>query len=300
VLLRFLEGLAACGSVVLARTMVRDLAEREQAARAMSLIMACSSLAPMVAPLIGSQVLVLWGWRAIFWVLAGIGVAGLVFAALRLPETLKPEYRQPLHLGSVVSRFGQLLKHRLFMGYALTSTFQFAALMSWLSGAPFAFIQGYGLSPSAFGLVFAGAIVLFTGCNLLNARFAPVFGSSRILRYAVIVPIVFGPAGLVLALIEKQTGAVGWWPFLLFIVPHVAMMALVVPNSTAMALQRYPHMAGTASSLMGVLQYGVGALFGVVVGQAFDGSMVPLTAALAAAGMLCFASHRLLVGRRDG
>ncbi len=126
VLLRFLQGLAACGSVVLARTMVRDLAEREQAARAMSLIMACSSLAPMLAPLIGSQVLVLWGWRAIFWVLAGIGVVGLAFAGLRLPETLRPEYRQPLHLGSVVGRFGQLLKHRLFMGYALTSTFQFA------------------------------------------------------------------------------------------------------------------------------------------------------------------------------
>jgi len=297
VLLRFLEGLSACGSVVLARTMVRDLAEREQAARAMSLIMACSSMAPMLAPLIGSQVLVLWGWRAIFWVLAGIGVVGLVFAGLRLPETLKPEYRQPLHLGSIVARFGELLKHRLFMGYALTSTFQFAALMSWLSGAPFAFIQGYGLSPRAFSLIFAGAIVLFTGCNLLNARFAPVFGSSRILRYAAIVPIVFGPAGLVLALIEKQTGAIGVWPFLLFIVPHVAMMALVVPNATAMALQRYPHMAGTASSLMGVLQYGIGSLFGVAVGQAFDGSMVPLTAALAVAGTLCFASHRLLVGR---
>jgi DHA1 family bicyclomycin/chloramphenicol resistance-like MFS transporter len=300
VLLRFLQGLAACGSVVLARTMVRDLAEREQAARAMSLIMACSSLAPMVAPLIGSQVLVLWGWRAIFWVLAGIGVVGLMFAALRLPETLKPEYRQPLHLGSVVSRFGQLLKHRLFMGYALTSTFQFAALMSWLSGAPFAFIQGYGLNPRAFGLMFAAAIVLFTGCNLLNARFAPVFGSSKILRAAVIVPLVFGPAGLVLALIEKQTGAIGWWPFLLLIVPHVAMMALVVPNATALALQRYPHMAGTASSLMGVLQYGVGSLFGVAVGQAFDGSMVPLTAALAVAGISCFASHRLMVGRADG
>jgi DHA1 family bicyclomycin/chloramphenicol resistance-like MFS transporter len=300
VLLRFLQGLAACGSVVLARTMVRDLAEREQAARAMSLIMACSSLAPMLAPLIGSQVLALWGWRAIFWVLAGIGVMGFAFAALRLPETLRPEYRQPLHLGAVVGRFGELLMHRTFMGYALTSTFQFAALMAWLSGAPFAFIQGYGVSPSTFGLVFGAAVVVFTGCNLVNARFAPVFGSSKILRYAVIVPLVFGPGGLVLALIEKQTGAIGVWPFLLFIVPHVAMMALVVPNATAMALQRYPHMAGTASSLMGVLQYGVGSLFGVAVGQAFDGTMVPLTAALAVAGTLCFASHRLMVGRRDG
>jgi len=299
VLLRFLQGLAACGSVVLARTMVRDLAEREQAARAMSLIGACSSLAPMLAPLIGSQVLLFWGWRAIFWVLAGIGVIGLVFTWLRLPESLKPEYRQPLHLGSIVSRFGTLLKHRAFMGYALTSTFQFAALMSWLSGAPFTFIQGYGISPRTFGFIFASAIVLFTGCNLLNARFAPRIGSARILRAATIVPIVFGPAGLVLALIERYTGAIGWWPFLLVIVPQIAMMALVVPNATAMALQRYPHMAGTASSLMGVMQYGIGSLFGVAVGQAFDGTVVPLTAALAVAGTLCFTSHRLLV-RREG
>jgi DHA1 family bicyclomycin/chloramphenicol resistance-like MFS transporter len=284
--------------VVLARTMVRDVAERDQAARAMSLIGACSSIAPMLAPLIGSQVLVMWGWRAIFWVLAGIGVIGLVFASLRLPETLKPEYRQPLHLGSIVSRFGLLLKHRAFMGYALTSTFQFAALMSWLSGAPFAFIEGYGISPRTFGLIFASAIVLFTGCNLLNAKFAPVFGSGRILRAATFVPLVFGPAGLVLALIELRTGAIGWWPFLFAIVPQVAMMALVMPNATALALQRYPHMAGTASSLMGVLQYGIGSLFGVVVGQAFDGTLVPLTAALATAGVLCFLSHRLLV-RRD-
>lgn len=297
ILLRFLQGLAACGSVVLARTMVRDVAEREQAARAMSLIMACSSAAPMLAPLIGSQVLALSGWRAIFWVLAGVGVVGFFFAFLRLPETLRPEYRQPLHLGSIVSRFGQLLRHRAFMGYALTSTFQFCALMSWLSGSSFAFIQGYGVSPSAFGLVFACAIVFFTTCNLMNAKFAPVFGSARILRYAVIVPIVFGPAGFLLALYERQTGAVGIWPFLAFIVPHVAMMALVVPNATAMALQRYPHMAGTASSLMGVLQYGIGSLFGVAVGQFFDGSLVPLTAALAVAGICCFSSHRLLVGR---
>jgi DHA1 family bicyclomycin/chloramphenicol resistance-like MFS transporter len=251
----------------------------------------------MLAPLIGSQVLVFLGWRAIFWVLAGIGVVGLVFSSLRLPETLKPEYRQPLHIGSVVGRFGTLLKHRAFMGYALTTAFQFAALMSWLSGSPFAFIQGYGVSPRTFGLMFASIIVLFTTCNLMNARFVRVIGSARILRAATIVPAVFGPLGLVLALVELKTGAVGWWPFLFFIVPQVGMMALVVPNAMALALQRYPHMAGTASSLIGVLQYGIGSLFGIAVGQAFNGTMVPLTAALAVAGTCCLLSHRLLVPR---
>ena len=84
----------------------------------------------MLAPLIGGQILWFLGWRAIFWVLAGIGVVALVTTAIRLPETLRPEYRQPLHLGSILKRFGELLRHRAFMGYALTGTFQFAALMS--------------------------------------------------------------------------------------------------------------------------------------------------------------------------
>jgi DHA1 family bicyclomycin/chloramphenicol resistance-like MFS transporter len=170
VLLRFLEGLSACGSVVLARTMVRDLAERDQAARAMSLIMACSSVAPMLAPLIGSQVLSLWGWRAIFWVLAGIGVVGLVFSALRLPETLKPEYRQPLHLGSLVSRFGELPKHRPSMGYAHQHVPP-AALI--LARVRLSLIQGYGISPRTFALVCRHRAV--HQLQPLNARL-PVFG----------------------------------------------------------------------------------------------------------------------------
>jgi DHA1 family bicyclomycin/chloramphenicol resistance-like MFS transporter len=98
VLLRFLQGLAACGGVVLARTMVRDLAERDQAARAMSLMMACTSIAPMLAPLVGGQVLWFLGWRAIFWVLAMVGVVAFVAAWLRLPETLRripPAARPP-------------------------------------------------------------------------------------------------------------------------------------------------------------------------------------------------------------
>src|SRR6187549_777820 len=121
VLLRFLQGLSACGGVVLARTMVRDLAEKDQAARAMSLMLACSSMAPMLAPLIGAQVLWFLGWRAIFWVLAMIGVIAFFAAWLRLPETLRPEYRQPLVLSSILKRFGELFRHRAFMGYAFTS-----------------------------------------------------------------------------------------------------------------------------------------------------------------------------------
>ena len=297
VLLRLLQGLSACGGVVLARTMVRDLAERDQAARAMSLMMACTSIAPMLAPLLGGQILWFLGWRAIFFILAGIGLFAWTAAFIRLPETLRPEYRQPLVVSAILKRFGELLRHRAFMGYALTSSLQFAALFSFLSGSPFVFIQHYGIPPRLFGLLFGGMVVFMTVGSLLNAKFAPVFGAGRILRYAVIVPAVVGPAALVLGLIEARSGAIGIWPFFLCFAPQIATISLIGPNGTAMALQRYPHMAGTASSLMGIMQFGLGAIFGAVVGQTFDGTIAPMTTAMGVAGFLCLVAHRWLVGR---
>jgi DHA1 family bicyclomycin/chloramphenicol resistance-like MFS transporter len=297
VILRFLQGLAACGGVVLARTMVRDLAERDQAARAMSLMMACTSIAPMLAPLIGGQILWFLGWRAIFWTLAAIGVVALAAAYFRLPETLRPEYKQPLVLKSILQRFGQLLRHRAFMGYAFTSSFQFAALLSFLSGSPFVFIERYGVAPRSYGLIFGSLIVFMTIGSLLNAHFAPRIGPGRILRYAVFVPLFAGAAAIVLGGIEARYGTIGMWPIVLCFAPQIATISLIGPNSMAMALHRYPHMAGTASSLMGVMQFGLGALFGAVVGQTYDGTIGPMTMAMGLAGILCFVSNRILVPR---
>lgn len=296
--LRLLQGVAACGSVVLARTMVRDLAERDQAARAMSLMMACTSIAPMLAPLIGGQILWFLGWRAIFWTLAGIGLMALVAAYFRLPETLRPEYRQPLVLSAILRRFGELVRHRAFMGYAFTTSFMFSALLSFLSGSPFVFIERYGIPPRSYGLIFGGMVVFMTLGSLFNARFVRQLGPDRILRYAVMVPGVCGVAALVLGQIEARFGTIGMWPIVACFAPQIATISLIGPNAMALALQRYPHMAGTASSLMGVMQFGIGALFGAAVGQAYDGTIGPMTVAMGLAGILCFLSNRLLVGAR--
>ncbi len=297
VFLRLFQGLAACGSVVLARTMVRDLAERDQAARAMSLMMACTSIAPMLAPLIGGQILWFVGWRAIFWTLAGIGLFALVTTYFRLPETLRPEYRQPLVLSQVLKRFGELVRHTAFMGYAFTTSFMFSALLSFLSGSPFVFIEKYGIPPRSYGVIFGAMVVFMTIGSLLNARFVRRLGSDRILRYAVIVPGVCGVGSLVLGQIEARYGTIGMWPIVACFAPQIATISLIGPNSMALALQRYPHMAGTASSLMGVMQFGIGALFGAAVGQTYDGTIGPMTVAMGLAGILCFVSHRLLVPR---
>ena len=104
---------------------------------------------------------------------------------------------------------------------------------------------------------------------------------------------------LAMGLVEAHTGAIGLWPFLPLFVLQIASNSFVGANAMAMALQRYPHMAGTASSLMGVMQFGLGALFGTIVGQAFDNTIVPMTMAMGIAGALCFLSNRVLVGGRS-
>jgi DHA1 family bicyclomycin/chloramphenicol resistance-like MFS transporter len=241
----------------------------------------------------------LWffGWRTIFWMLAAIGAVALTAAYFRLPETLRPEYRQPLVLKSILQRFGELVRHRAFMGYAFTSSFMFAALLSFLSGSPFVFIERYGVSPRSYGLIFGSLIIFMTIGSLLNARFAPRVGPGRILRYAVYVPLITGVAAIVLGGIEARYGTIGMWPIVACFAPQIATISLIGPNSMAMALHRYPHMAGTASSLMGVMQFGLGAAFGAVVGQTYDGTIGPMTMAMGLAGILCFVSNRLLVPR---
>ena len=109
---------------------------------------------------------------------------------------------------------------------------------------------------------------------------------------------VCGVAALVLGQVEARYGTIGMWPIIACFAPQIATIGLIASNSTALALQRYPHMAGTASSLMGVMQFGIGALFGAAVGQAYDGTIGPMTVAMGLAGILCLASHRLLVPRQ--
>ena len=163
ILLRFIQGLAACAPPVMARTMVRDLAERDQAAQVMSILMASSSMAPMLAPLIGSQVMFFFGWRAIFTTLAIFGALSLGMALLVTRETLRPEHRGPLAFGGIIARFAELLRSGVFMGYALTTGFLFGAMFSFISLSSFVLIGIYGLAPATYSFVFGATVAHMLG-----------------------------------------------------------------------------------------------------------------------------------------
>jgi DHA1 family bicyclomycin/chloramphenicol resistance-like MFS transporter len=295
--LRFLQGLSACAGVVMARAMVRDLAERDRAAQVMAIMMACVSLAPMLAPMIGALVLDAAGWRAIFWTLAGFGLAALLAGLWGAPETLPQDRRAQLALSAVLARFAALLANRAFIGYALPPAFMFAAMVSFLSASPFVYIERYGLAPHEYALLFAANVVAVTLGSTASSRLVPRFGAETILRRIVVVPALIGATLIACGFIEARWSALGLWPFVPLTVLMIGAMSVVAPNANACALQRYPHIAGTAASLLGVLQFGAGALFGTLAGHLLDGTIWPMAALMGLGGLLCFAAHRLLAPR---
>ncbi len=293
--LRIVQGLSAGAAPVMARTMVRDLAERDRAAQVMSILMASVSMAPMLAPLIGSEVMRHFGWRAIFDVLALFGVVALVAALLTLRETLKPEQRGPLAFGSILGRFGELLSSPLFLGYALTTGSLFGAMFSYISVSSLVLIEIYGLAPTTYAIAFGAPLLAMTFAATLNSRWTRRVGADVVLRRAVWLPAITGVALIVLGIVEAHTGVIGWIPFNVLAMAMVASMALVAPNATACALQRYPHMAGAAASLLGVIQFGCGAVFGAAVGALLGTTIQPMAVFMGMGGILCFVTHRLLV-----
>lgn len=295
IVLRFLQGLAACGVPSMARAMVRDLADRDRAAAALSTIMASVSLAPMIAPFIGANILDLADWRAIFWTLAGFGVLAWLAAGIGAPESLGPALRGPLDFRLVLKRYGELMQSRLFLGYALCSACVFAGMFGFLSGSSFVLIETYGLSPRTYSYCFAANVVAITAGASMNAVMVRRLGAERVLRIAVWLPAIAGCTLLAAGLFEHATRALGIWPFIPLFVASIAGISVVAPNATSGALQNYPHMAGIASSLIGIVQYGLGAVFGVIVGQLVGGSILPMVAVMAAGGIGCLLAHRLLV-----
>src|SRR3954471_16800112 len=185
--LRFLQGLAGGAGIVIGRAVVRDLYSGAAASRLFSSLMLVTGLAPILAPVIGAQVLKVTAWQGIFVVLAGLALATLTLAAVALPETLPPERRDRGGLAATLATLRGLLGERTFMGYALTAALAFGALFAYISGSSFVLQEVYGLSPQAFSLAFgANGLGLVAGSQI-NARLVGRFGPALLLRRALLV-----------------------------------------------------------------------------------------------------------------
>jgi DHA1 family bicyclomycin/chloramphenicol resistance-like MFS transporter len=292
IVLRFAQGVAGAAGIVIARAVVRDMHSGVAAARFFSLLMLVNGLAPILAPVIGGQVLTVTSWRGVFLVLAAIGVLLLLATATGLRETLAPEQRHPGGVGETVRTFGRLLADRVFLGHALACGLSFGAMFAYISGSPFVLQDIYGASPQLFSVMFAGNALGLVAASQANRALLRRLEPLTILRAALSVQALGAVALLVV--VAAGVGVRGIVP-LLFVV--VASLGLVMPNATALALADHPRVAGSASGLLGVLQFIVGAAAAPLVGVAGTTTALPMALTIAVLGVGGVLSATVLASR---
>jgi len=295
VALRFIQGFAGAAGIVIARAIVRDLHSGAAAARFFSLLMLVNGLAPILAPIFGGLLLRYTSWRGIFIVLAIIGTLLLLATATGLGETLPPVRRQSGGVSATKTTFRQLLADRPYMGYALSCGLAFAAMFAYISGSPFVLQDIYGISPQLFSVIFGMNALGLVIAGQVNGRLVGRVAPARLLVVGLIANATGGMALLSVVTIGG-IGLVGILPSL-FVV--VASLGFVLPNATALALQDHPRIAGSASALLGVLQFSIGAAAAPLVGAFGARTALPMSVVIATLGCSALLAFMLLVrGRR--
>lgn len=277
--LRFVQGVAGAAGIAIALAVVSDLYAGAAQSRMFSLLMQVSGIAPIIAPIIGSQLLAFSSWRGVFVALAVIGVMLLLAVGFGLGESLPEQRHQRGGIAAMLQIFRGLLGDRRFVGYALSSGFAFAAGISYISSSPF-ILQGlYGVSEQQLGWVFGvnalGIVLMAQVSGRLAGRVSP----QTLLMWGA-AAMALGGVGLLLVAFAG-VGLVGILP-LLFVV--VASLGLIAPNATALALAGTRN-AGSASALLGVLQLTIGAVAAPLVGLGGTASALPMAVAIAVFGI---------------
>jgi DHA1 family bicyclomycin/chloramphenicol resistance-like MFS transporter len=285
IILRFLQGLGAAAGMVIPRAIVRDLHTGNDAAKLMSLLMLVFSVSPILAPLAGSFLIEWAGWRSVFWVITVTAVMALALLATGQPETRPSAHRADSNVRSAIAGYWLLLRDRHFLGLVLIGAFGISSFFAYLSNSSFVLINHYGLTPREYSIAFAANAAAFIGVSQFTGRLSARFGLVPLVKKAVI-----GFASVMAALLATNLLGVerlDVMVVLLFI--GYGFLGLIVPTTSVLALEEHGEIAGTASALMGTLQFVTGALVMAFVGLFVDGTARPMIAGIAGCALLAYA-----------
>lgn len=269
---RVFQALGACTGPMLARAMIRDLFSRTEGAQKLSTLVIIMAIAPIVGPLLGGQIIIFSSWHSIFWLLCGIGT--LMFVSLFwLPETLAPEKRTPASLSSAFLNYYRLLKHPAFMKYTLCVTFYYVAAYAFITGSPAVYISWFGVGEQYYGWLFAVNILGVVAMSFANRKLVSRIQLQKLLRIATVIAalamIAMGVA------VKADIGGMPAIAILVFI--FFSMNGVVAASSTAAALDEVPEIAGSASALIGALQYGSGIVSSLLLAAFGNGTPWTMT-----------------------
>ncbi|ASN85087.1 multidrug effflux MFS transporter [Pectobacterium versatile] len=264
---RVFQALGACTGPMLARAMIRDLFSRTRAAQMLSTLMIVMAIAPIAGPLLGGQLIKVTSWHAIFWLLAVIGIAMLI--SLRwLPETLPADRRVKASLPSAFRNYYSLLTNANFIRFTLCLTFYYVAAYAFITGSAFVYITYFGIDPQHYGWLFALNIVGVMGMSVVNRRLVQRYPLEKLLKFAVLIAAA---ASFILAIGTKlHIGGIILIVVSVFV--FFSMNGIIAATSTAAALDAVPNMAGSASALIGSLQYGSGIISSLLLALLSDGT----------------------------
>ncbi|WP_225859461.1 multidrug effflux MFS transporter [Streptomyces albicerus] len=294
---RFVHGVSGAAGIVIARAVVGDRARGAGAARAYGLLMMTAGVAPVVAPLIGGALVGAVGWRGIFLVLAGLAALTFLGALFLVPETLPHDRRSGGGLATTLRRTGTVLADRPFLGYAFAFAFGFGTLFSYLAASPFVYQNVFGLSIGTYAVILAANAIGFTATSALNRRIVRRFGARLLLRVGLVVMAVCATTLCLLA----GTGLLVRDVAVPLVFVTVSSLGLIAANATALAVARAPQAAGSASAILGALQFGLAATVSPLVGLGGENTALPMAVAMAASTVVAGTAVLVLAGSdRDG
>ncbi|WP_439589740.1 multidrug effflux MFS transporter [Hydrogenophaga sp.] len=282
VVLRFLQGLGAAAGMAIPRAVVRDLHTGNEAARIMSLLMLVFSVSPILAPLAGSGVIALAGWRGVFWAVALAAVAGLVMVYGALQETRTQAERVESSLGSALRAYGLLFRDWHYLGLVGIASTALAGFFVYLAGSPFVMIDHYGLTPTQYSLAFGVNAAAFFGAAQCTALLGRRFGLVNVVKGAATA----SGLTMTLLLVYYLLGGDSLWVLIALYFVASGFMGLVIPTTSVLALEQHGAIAGTASALMGTLQMLGGALAMAIVSLFANGQPLPMVVGMASGALI--------------
>ena len=291
---RAIQGLGGAALMVVPRAIIRDLYTGHAATRLMAAVMMVISVSPMLAPLAGSGLMAIVGWRWIFGALVVAAVISLTILTLFQPETLHEEDRQPFNLAAMRRGAAVLFTDPLFMGLTFLGGFGMASFFVFIASASFVYTGTFGLSPTGFSLAFAVNAIGFFGASQVAGPLGMRHGAPKVMAWASAGFAFFTVVLFALAL----AGFVNLWLCMVGLFLANACLGLIIPTAMVMALDEHGDIAGLASSLGGTLQMLAGGLMIVAVGPFFDGTATPMLGAIALCGVLVLALSRLVRSRQ--
>jgi DHA1 family bicyclomycin/chloramphenicol resistance-like MFS transporter len=281
--MRFVQAIGGGFALVIVGASVRDLFDGKEAARMFALIAVIMMIAPLVAPTVGSLLLVFASWRAIFVLLIVYGSLMLLVVWQKLPETTKLRPRHPGPARRIWWTYLEVLRTRNAVGFMFAHTGASAVMFSFLTDSPFMYMEHFGVTSSHFPYLFGANVLTIVLCNRINGPLLKRFECHQILSVGVVIQLCAAASLFVVCNFFD--------PSLYVVVPlvmiSVGAIGLTAPNATASFMQYFPHIGGTATALMGTMQFSVGAFAGVIIGwlHGYSHSLMPVTTSMLAFGI---------------